>query len=71
MTNSSGGTSTGTDNGGNSAGTGNTTRRGTAAPGITVDFSGATIIGGTKEQIGEQLARLVLKPLQQIAARSL
>jgi tape measure domain-containing protein len=66
----SGGTSTGNDSGGNSAGTGNTTQRGTAAPGITVDFSGATIIGGTKEQIGEQLARLVLKPLQQIAARS-
>jgi TP901 family phage tail tape measure protein len=62
-----GGTSTG---GGNSAGTGNTTQRGTAVTGVTVDFSGATILGGTKEQLSDQLARLILPQLKAIAARS-
>jgi hypothetical protein len=47
-----------------------TPQRGQPIPGLSIDFSGATIIGGTKEQIAEQLARLVLKPLQEIAARS-
>lgn len=49
---------------------GTTVQRGTSIPGLTIDFSGATIIGGTKEQIGEQIARLVVKPLERIALRS-
>jgi tape measure domain-containing protein len=66
-TESGSGTST---EGGNSAGAGNTTQRGTAVTGITVDFSGATILGGTKEQLSDQLARLILPQLKAIAARS-
>jgi hypothetical protein len=66
----SGGTSTGNDNGGNSAGTGNTTQRGTAIPGLTIDFSGATILGGTKAGLADQLARLVLPVLKDIERSS-
>lgn len=72
-----GGTGTNTQGGGSGTSPGPngpspapTPQRGQPIPGLTIDFSGATIIGGTKDQIAEQLARLVLKPLQEIAARS-
>lgn len=50
---------------------GNTTQRGTSVPGLTVDFSGTTIIGGNEKQLGEILARIIKPALDQIARRSL
>jgi len=48
----------------------NITQRGTAVPGLTVDFTGATIIGGNEKQLGEILARIVKPALDNIARRS-
>jgi hypothetical protein len=37
---------------------------------VTVDFSGATIFGGTKDELARSITRLIKPQLDAIAARS-